>query len=78
MFLYQFGGYGGALMLYQFRAVPSTEHSIFITRDKDRLPALLPPQYTQLVNVNCMHSCTLCCFYNLYTQMSKKLLDFTK
>ena len=37
----------------RFGTVPSTVHSIFVTRDKGRLSVLLPPQYTQLVNVNC-------------------------
>ena len=36
----------------RFGTVPSTVHSSFVT-DNDRHPALLPLQYTQLVNVNC-------------------------
>ena len=40
-FLENRGEYGGSLMLHQFGTVSSTEHSIFVTRDKDRLPALL-------------------------------------
>ena len=37
----------------RFGTVPTTVHSIFVTRDNGRLSALLPTQYTQLVNLNC-------------------------
>ena len=37
----------------RFGTVPSTVQSSFVTRDKGSLSVLLPPQYTQLVNVNC-------------------------
>ena len=37
----------------RFGTVPSTVHSKFASRDKGRLPEVLPLQYTQSVNSNC-------------------------